>query len=241
MVECLKMSSFVEKAAEEAASAAVIPGCAQAGALLAEARAHIYHWPLHFPGFSAQLLYTDGERQAAGRLRSTESRRIELGWEQEFDTRWVRFQLEELLSHREHPEKSKIASPTGVEMGDHCPIYGQKISFLGDKMGSFYRIRDQRITTIGRAYQGTEFVIHIDRHANFGTADKPRYAALDYAAFYWSAGEHTLVKAETYRDRYQQVGDHWLPASRRVTVAEDGGMVVRQLDFQSPRLLTGSD
>ena len=126
-------------------------------------------------------------------------------------------------------------------MGDDCPIYGQKVVFLGDKMGSFYRLRDQRITTIGRAYQGTEFVIHIDRHANFGTDHDPRYAALDYTAFYWSADDRALVKAETYRDRYQQVGDHWLPESRRVTVAEDASMVVRQLEFQTPRLLTGND
>ncbi len=234
-------SVFVENAANEVANEAVFAGDEKANELLASARRHIYHWPRFFEGFTADLTFTMDGQVYQGHFRASESRRIEVKWEQEFDNRWMRFQLEELLSHREAPERSKIASKTGCEMGDYDPIYGQKIIFVGDKMGSFYRIRDEKIMQIGRSYGNTTFIINIDSHHNFGTPGRPAYAAADYTAFYWAKDSGRLTKTETYRDAYEMIGGIALPAERRVSIAQDlsqESLSIRQLKFRNFELLT---
>ena len=234
-------SVFVENAAKEVANEAVFAGEQEANELLTVARDHIYHWPRFFEGFTADLSFTLNGRVYQGRFRASESRRIDVQWEEEFDNRWLRFQLEELLSHREAPERSKIASKTGCEMGDYDPIYGQKIVFIGDKMGSFYRIKDQKIMQIGRSYGNVTFIINIDAHHNFGTPGRPAFAAADYTAFYWAKDSGRLTKTETYRDSYELVGGIALPSERRVSIAQDSGedpLSIRQLAFKNLELLT---
>jgi hypothetical protein len=172
-----------------------------------------------------------------GEINARSSRKYELlfNWDDlEKSTRdWVRFQVEELLSHREAPENSKMASKTGVEFGGNCEIYGPKLVFLGDKMGSFYRVKDAKITQISRGYGGQRFTIIIDRHLNCGG----RFAASSYQAYYFSVADSTLVKAENYLDDYVQVGEVYLPAERRFAEAIPGKVVSRVLRFSDHSLL----
>lgn len=233
-------SVFIEQAAAEVAAETVFAGEQQADSLLKTTRAHIYHWAPSFQGFESTLKFFDGAEHHSANFRASESRRIEVRWEDEFDHRWVRFQLEELISHREAPERSKMASQTGCRLEDEHPVYGTKIAFIGDKMGSFYRIKNNRITQIGRAYGKMEFIINIDAHHNFGTASEPRYAAANYTAFYWSKDTGELMKTETYEDKYKMVDGVPLPLSRQVTIAqsrEADGFSVRLLEFSDHKLL----
>lgn len=213
-------SEFIAKASAEVAEELIQQGEAAADQLLADAREHIYHWPQSFPGFAADLSFIDGTSTHCGALHSPDCRSMKVSWESAFDSRWVRYQLEELISHRESPEKSKMASKTGCKLGDDHPVYGTKITFIGDKMESFYRLKDRKICQIGRSYTGTSFIINIDEHQNFGTADEPRYAATHYTAFYWTKENGQLVKTETYLDSYLSVDGTPLPNCRRISIAE---------------------
>lgn len=234
-------SVFVEQAAATVAKETVLPGQKAANLLLATTRQHIYYWPEEFQGFRACLAATINRRTYQGKFKASESRRIQVDWEQEFDNRWLRFQLEELISHREAPDRSKLASKNGCEMGDLDPIYGQKVVFVGDKMESFYRLKDRRITQIGRCYGNMSFIINIDDHHDFGTPGAPRYAAKDYTAFYWSRESGELVKTETYKDSYVLADGIALPLERRVSIAEsrkDGeGLANRLIRFEAHELL----
>lgn len=233
-------SVFIENAQKEAAEEEVFPGDPQADELLRQARRHIYHWPTAFKGFAAEMTFTIDGQVHRGRLNAPEGIQIEAHWEESFDNRWVRFQLEELLSHRTAPEKSKIASKTGCQMDDLDPIYGQKIVFVGDKMSSFYRIKDSKIAQIGRSYGKLEFIINIDAHHNLGAEERPAYAAADYTAFYWNKANGNLVKTETYRDHYILLDGLYLPQARRVSIAQDSKeqqLSVRRLEFHNHTLL----
>ena len=237
-------SVFVEQAAAAVAQETVHPGEERANQLLQDARRHIYYWPQFFQGFEARLRYVVDGALREGRFHASESRRIEVEWMESFDHRWTRFQLEELISHREAPDRSKLASKNGCEWGNLDPVYGQKVVFIADKMGSFYRLKDKKITQIGRSYGNTSFIINIDSHHNFGTPGRPRYAAGDYVAFYWSKETGELTKTETYRDSYVRVDGIALPLERRVSIAQagssDGGLSVRQLRFENHQLLSSA-
>lgn len=226
-------SSFIEDAAREAAETEVIAGDPAADALLAEARRGIYHWPANFAGFTCRLEITDGSDHLEGTMRCEGSRKLTLSIPPGKNQRWLRFQLEELASHREAPEVSKMASPTGCALGDWDPVYGQRIDFLGDKMGSYYRLKDGQLRQIGRSYKGQRFVINIDDLQNCDS----RWAASYYTAYYWSATRDDLLKTETYLDRYRSVQGIFLPCERRVSEASSTCLITRRLMFSEHQLL----
>ncbi len=66
---------------------------------------------------------------------------------------------------------------------------------LGDKISSFYRVKDKRMTQINRAYGGQRFIIVIDRHLDCGGT----FAASNYQAFYYKLNNEALLKVESYQ------------------------------------------
>jgi hypothetical protein len=226
-------SAFINKASHDAAVAPVMPGDPEAEAFLAEARRHIYHWPVDFKGFSCKLTVADNLKVYHGTLVSSGSRDYELKVD-DFEPRgWLRFQVEEFLSHREHPDVSRMASKTGVIWGDEDAVYGKRIDFVGDTMGSYYRIKDNKLTMIGRTYAQQTFVITIDDHADF----YGHYAATHYTTFYRNAKTGSLEKTEAYLDDYKQLGGVFLPSRRRYTECNQQGLLVRELTFTDHHLL----
>lgn len=221
-------SLFVEEAARVAATEPRLPGEAEADALLAEARASIYHWPQDFSGFSCGLsVVRSGLPEMSGRFTAPCSRKLQLEGDFGEDPRWLRFQLEELVSHREAPEKSKMANHTGATLGDLDPIYGQQVYLAGDSMRSFHRIKDRRLTQIGRAYRGQDLLITIDAHHEIIN----RFAAQAYTAFYRSQEDGALKKVETYLDLYLEVQGIHLPHLRRLVTATSRGVEPVELRF----------
>lgn len=97
-------------------------------------------------------------------------------------------------------------------------------------MQSFYRIKDRKLTQIGRSYNGLSFVINIDQHQEF----EGQFVSTHYTVFYVSTATNQLAKVETFFDRYQEVNGRLLPAERRYTLVEghQGGMTTRSLLFQ---------
>lgn len=223
-------SEFIEKAAQAAQTAPIVEGDPAASQLLAEARSLIYHWPADFAGFEARLLVLENEHTFTGHVKARSSRACDVQLDGYEHLKWVRYQLEELIAHREAPQVSQMSSRTGVVFGDWNAIYGRKVTFLGDRMQSFYRIKDRKLTQIGRSYNGLSFVINIDQHQEF----EGQFVSTHYTVFYVSTATNQLAKVETFFDRYQEVNGLLLPAERRYTLVEghEGGMTTRSLLFQ---------
>lgn len=229
--------SFVARAQAEAQKSPVVVGEVYAGRLLQQAREHIYFWPVDFGGFRCQLTVTGEGGPWTATLVAPSSRAFRL---QEVHgcpelTRWAHYQVGEILGHREHPRNSRMASKSGVNLGDDHPIYGQRLDFAGDKMASYYRVRDHKITQISRTYAGQSFVICIDRHLELDGY----FVASNYSAFY-SDPDGSLVKVETYQDDYvptAQPNGVWLPALRRFTVVQGKQREHRDLRFDQHELL----
>ena len=235
-------SVFVEKAAAEVRGSERFAGDPAADALLAAARQRIYHWPEDFFGFRATLVVREGGDEWRGSFEAVSSRnhRFELGPSSRAgggnfgEIKFLRFQIEELLAHREPPRVSGMASKAGVVFGDDDAVYGRQVIFQGDKMGSYYRLKNERITQIARGYGGLRFVINIDQHQDC----RGRFAAAAYTAVYRDAATGTLVRTETYLDRYEAVSGIYLPVERRYTEAGATRTFTRQITFENPALLS---
>jgi hypothetical protein len=228
-------SEFIEKAAAEAKSASILPGDPLANACLQKARDHIYHWPRDFKGFECHLSIVDDSKEYHLDLTAHSSRKYEFkNAQEEFpDASWLRYQIEEMLSHREAPSISQMSSRTGVMFGDFDPVYGPQLIFQGDKMKSYYRILHNKITQISRSYGSQTFVINIDDHLTHND----HYAARCYNAFYYCAKTGDFRKVETFFDEYQVIESLALPLERRYTSAGINGKQNRALRFNSISLL----
>lgn len=228
---------FVRQASQEMEQAPCIAtGQPEADLLLQRARRAIYHWPADFAGFVCQLSLQEGGRTLEGPLSCRGSRRIV--WEGPAleapeDARWLGYQLEELVSHREAPEVSRISSKSGCQLGDWDETYGRRVDFLGDRMESYYRLKDDRIQQIGRSSKNEVFLVTIDFHQNC----EGRWAAQSYSVHYWSREDGSLLRSENYFDNLLPVHGVFLPAERRVTVASAAGYRARRLLFEQIRLL----
>ena len=232
---------FVEKAAEETRGSERFRGDPAADALLARARRKIYHWPERFFGFRATLVVREGRSEWRGSFEAFSSRRHQYRLNEpttvgtgafEAD-KWLRFQIEELLAHREPPTVSGMASRAGVVFGDDDAVYGRQVIFQGDKMGSYYRLKDDRITQIARGYGKLRFVINIDQHQECAG----RHAASNYTAVYRDAATGGLVRTETYLDRYTDLDGIYLPIERRYTEASAAATFTRQIVFEDLALV----
>lgn len=232
--------TFVARAAAEAETAVPMAGEAEAGWMLEQVRQRIYFWQPDFGGFRCQLQIVGEGGPWSAVLVAASSRDFRFeevrGCPQL--TRWAHYQVGEILGHREHPSRSKMASRSGVRMGDDDPIYGRRLDFVGDRLASYYRVKDLRITQIARTYAGQSFVICIDRHHSI----QDRFVASNYTAYY-SDPDGSLVKVENYQDDYLPLPDHdhlWLPSERRFTVVEGSRREHRSLQFTRHELLATS-
>lgn len=220
-------SLFVEKAAADLVGSERHQGDPAADRLLQGVRDQIYYWPPSFQGFCGHLVVRDSGQEHIGGFHAGGSRRytIELpGYPEE---KWLKYQIEELIAHREATSVSHIASKAGVTFGDDDAVYGQRVDFVGDKMESWYRLKEGKITQIGRSYGKVRFIINIDEHCNCDG----RFAAQAYTVFYFESATGRLSKTETYLDRYEKHAGVWLPVERRFSEATDAGLRTRQILF----------
>lgn len=229
-------SVFIEKASSEAATAHLVEGDPEAARLLQEARSAIYHWPQNFPGFSCELEVVSGETTCKGSLRAVSSRSYEIKLTGSEPTKWLRFQIEEFLAHREHPNVSRMASRTGVNFGDNDLMYGRQINFLGDPMNSFYRIRDKKLTMIGRSYGKQTFVITIDDHLDCGGT----FASTRYTAYYRDKESNLPLRSESFSDDYINVDGNFLPQERRYVEVNKEGLISRAIRFSQHQIISHS-
>lgn len=226
-------SAFIDKAAKEASEAEIATGDPLAQAALDATRAAIYHWPETFPGFRADLEISNGGSIHRGHMQARGSRDYQIevkGFEPEG---WLRFQIEEFLAHREHPNVSKMASRSGVVFGDDDTIYGRRVDFVNDPMESFYRLKDNKITQIGRNYSKQKFIITIDSHHDCGGS----FAATFYTAYYRDQLTGKLERTEAFHDRYVELDGLHLPAMRRYVQVNGKGMIAREIKFKNLELL----
>jgi len=227
---------FIEEASRLVAESPVESGDPAANALLQETRDHIYHWPSDFPGFETDIELVRGQESRALHLTARSSRDYEFvtldGEPCEVDKASL-YHLEELLAHREAPSKSRMHSTSGVVFGPAHPIYGPRVDFVGDRMSSFYHLKEKRITGIGRGYKGMKFVIYIDDHVEFGG----RFCASHYHAHFSNAETGAWQHSEYYLDRFLEVDGILLPRERRMTKVTMEGSETLALLFANPTLL----
>ncbi|MDH5430148.1 MAG: DUF3386 domain-containing protein, partial [Nitrospirota bacterium] len=148
---------------------------------------------------------------------------------------WAQNQIGMIAGHRGprnfEDSDGKHTLTLGGEEGH--PL-GQRINIQGDGMGSWYRIKDNRITQINRNMPQAAFTINVEDSAI--TPDQ-HHLTTRYTVYYFSPKDRSLKNVDSFSDTHIRVGNSDLPATRRIISYEDGAMITRTLTFENHVLL----
>lgn len=218
------------------APARVYAGDAAAHELLEQAHHAGYRYPADFPGFEAVIeAYRTGSI-TTGRLRVAGPRHICIDVDADRDAwGWLERELGSIVGHRWALPYHDADGRHTLRLGpaDDHPL-GRLVIVEDDHFDSSYRVRDGQISQVDRHMGTSRFSILIQERT--ATAEG-RTLPSHFTVVHWDTQHDRLVRTEVYDDRYVTVDGFPLPWLRRITVADDTGVAVRQVHLRNHRLL----
>lgn len=200
--------------------------------LVREAHSRMYKWPAGFGGYRADLILNDEGRITDGtvRLIPRKDTTVDLPGADPALQEWAR---ERLWTQGMHLAYSPFAEGDGKYVlsfdPDEDPAVphprGRRVLLTGGRLESWYRIQDGRYTQIGRMTPMTESRVNtIERYDQ--APDGKQYSS-HYVMTYFSLDGRSVIGMESYVNEFVEVAGFWLPAVRRVSFGEKGGVSTR--------------
>ena len=94
--------------------------------------------------------------------------------------------------------------------GDEGHPLGQRININGDGMGSWYRIKDNRITQINRKMPHIAFTINVEESA---VTQDQKHLTTRYTVYYFSPKDLTLSNVDSFTDTHTRIAASDLPCN----------------------------
>jgi len=227
---CPVLNPSLRKAQQEVSSDTRPPSPAEI--LLSKTRDQIYHWPSPFSGFTSTINYSGPEGTFTNQVKIIPGQKNCCGFSNRVVAQWVDYQISEIIAHRSNTAGAHAINQGPLSLGDEDTLWGQRINFVNDPMESFYRIKDLKLTQIGRSYPTQKFLVSIfEQHSFLGLN-----CARHYNVTYWDRSSGALSKVETFQDEYHEIQGIWIPRSRLYCLSADSSSS-RLIDFSNTSLL----
>ncbi len=192
-------------------------------------------WQADFKGFQADLcINVDGtETKGSVTVKSPKDVTVELG--DEALQKWAQGQIGMIATHRgpRSFEESDGKYALTLEGDDKHPM-GQRITINGDGMGSWYRVKDNRITQINRKMPYVAFTINVEESA---VTEDQKNLTTRYTVYYFSPKDGSLTNVESFSDTHTRLASSDLPATRRIITYENNAIVTKTLTFENHTML----
>jgi hypothetical protein len=192
--------------------------------LLRSTRDTRYYFGENVAGLTADVVLNDDGKIATGALRYDVGRGADLQIKGEDDETepWALETILNILGHRRGGDFSKGDGrhPITFAPEDSSPA-GRRV-LLNDQMQSSYRIltrpgEGDRVTEVDRTVGGDHFTIRVLEETPAG---KGRFLPRHFVVTYFDAQTGAIKRSEAFTDEYQKVKGVWVPASRRILIAE---------------------
>jgi len=192
-------------------------------------------WQSDFQGFQADLSINVNGNETKGSVKVKGPRDVSVEIQNEELQKWAQNQISMIAVHRgpRSFEESDGKYALTLEGDDGHPL-GQRVNINGDGMGSWYRIKDNRITQINRKMPHVAFTINVEESAL--TQDNKNLTTR-YTVYYFSPKDGTLQNVESFTDTHTRISSSDLPATRRINSYENGEVATRSLVFENHKML----
>jgi uncharacterized protein DUF3386 len=148
------------------------------------------------------------------------------------DETWVVEWIQNIFGHRRQGEFQNGDGRfpiTFAPLDAHTNLLGRLV-LLNDPMKSSYRINNEGIVTqVNRTIGDEEFTIDVLKEK---LVDEKRRLPEIFTVIYRNNKTGSIKRTEVFNDEYKQVGDMWVPVSRRAIITKNGGEVsTRRIEF----------
>jgi hypothetical protein len=177
-----------------------------------------YTWDKSFPGYSGDVLLTQGGEQFKGQVEVTANLKAAVvGIDNAEATKSIEGQLWEVAIHRIRRTFEETHSNNTFEYGETDETGAIEILMGGKASGDKYKLRNNEVCMVHRKIHGVVVTIHTFSSHDTGAG----YLSHRYDSIYTDpeTGEAKGGKS-LFTDTYEQAGGFWILSER---VIEEGG------------------
>jgi hypothetical protein len=179
-----------------------------------------YTWDENFPGYTADLVLTQGDEVYTAQIRVNADYSVEVtGIEEEKVQESVYNQMRDIVTHRKQGNFEVSHGKNTFNLGDSDPTGAIEILVTGDAMGSNYKIRGQEICQVSRVMGPMAFTINTEESLDTGKG----YISIRYNAIFRNPKTDELKGKRDFKENYEQVGEYYLPSCQVINAIDAGG------------------
>ncbi len=203
--------------------------------LLQAAFAKTARWQADFKGFQADLLINVNGNETKGTVTVKTPRDVTVVIDDPELQTWAQSQIGMIAGHRGPRSFEESDGKYTLTLGgeEKHPL-GQRVNIHGDGMGSWYRVKDNRISQINRNMPQAVFTINVEDSAI--TQDQ-HHLTTRYTVYYFNPKDRSLKNVDSFWDTHIRVGNSDLPATRRIISSNEGEILTRSLTFENHTML----
>lgn len=208
-----------------------------AQALFRAAYENRYTWDEHFPGFTATVTLTEGDRCYQGRVTVTADYSVEVtGIDDEQVRESLYNQLRDVIVHRKRNSFEAAHGKNTFQIGATDASGAVEILVSGDAMGSKYKVRDNQIVYVSRVMGRVAFAITHRQALDTGAG----YISTNYVAVFRNPATNEVVRQMEFQDTYVPVGNYYLMSQQVVTTHEGDTTTTVKICFDDLQLLSAA-
>ncbi len=193
-----------------------------------------YTWDSDFPGYSADITFTQGDAVHTGKVQINPDLKFEVtDVADEAAQKAIHGQVWEIAVHRVSRPFEQTHAQNQFDLGQTDETGAVEIIVEGKAMGDKYKVRDRHVTLVHRQIHGTVVTIN-----TFSSHDTPEgYLSHTYDSVYSDPQTGEVKGAKSFfEDSYEKVG-HYYILSRRVISSEDDVQPKMDFTFSNIQLL----
>ena len=190
-----------------------------ARALFRAAYENRYTWDQHFPGYTTDVTFKQGDKTYTGTAKVNPDLTAEVfGIEDEAALKQVKGQLWEVAIHRVRREFEQTHAKNQFAFGETDDTGAVEILVEGKSTGDKYKVRNDEVVLVHRHIHGV--VVTINTFSTHDTGEG--YLSHTYDSVYHDpkTGEQKQGRSE-FTDEYKKVGDYFI-LTRRAIAADEG-------------------
>jgi Protein of unknown function (DUF3386) len=187
--------------------------------LFRQAYENRYTWDKSFPGYSAEVLLTQGSEQFKGQIEVKANLSATVaGIDNVEASKSIEGQLREVAIHRIRRTFEETHGNNTFEYGETDATGAIEILIGGKSSGDKYKLRNNEVCMVHRHIHG--IVVTINTFSSHDTG--AGYLSHRYDSIYADPATGEAKGGKTlFTDSYEQVGDFWMLSER--VIEEEGG------------------
>lgn len=182
-----------------------------------------YTWDQNFPGFTADVTFTNGDDSYSGQVTVKSDMSFEVtGIEDETAQKEIEGQLWEITVHRVRRTFEESHGKNSFEFGAKEADGAQEIKVTGASMGNSYKIKNDTVTFVNRKIRNV--IVNINTFETLDTDEG--YLSLGYDSVYFDAETKEPKGGTTlFRDSFEKIDGYYVLTKREITSKENDAVV----------------